>query len=502
MEHIYHIRYQFNIKGKSIRAISKETGHDRETVKKFIEQENFSIPTPIKRTRTSKTTVYRNLVRQWLIDDQKAPRKQRHTARKVFNRLREIERRKGREIDVSERAIRDLVALLKVELGQNSMASLPLLHPAGEAQVDFGQTHFFERGISYVGYHLALTMPHSDAKFVQLFKGQTFECLAQGLMNIFNHIGFVPTIIRFDNMSTAVKAIKAYGEREVTDNFRRLQCHFGFESNFCNPASGNEKGSVENYVGYSRRNYFVPLPDILDLEEYNRELLKLCQEDLDHEHYKLERSVLDLFEEDKDVMKALPHSPFESSRYVLARTNAYGMAKFDANSYSTGGYLARCEVTLKVGAHTVTVFDDAMREVVTHHRLYGKGKESMFWGPYLEVLAKRPTALKYSGFYQGLPEGVQTFLSECDMPGKRKILNAVSTATRESGVEKSVSAMADALSFAPKDPDSFLSAYGFVLNQPFAVPKNEVPKHLPPLVEYELDFSAYGNLMGGTLCKR
>ena len=340
MEHIYHIRYQFNIKGKSIRAISKETGHDRQTVKKFIEQENFSIPTPIKRTRTSKTTVYRDLVRQWLIDDQKAPRKQWHTARRVFNRLREIERRKGQEIDVSERAIRDLVAMLKVELGQNSMASLPLLHPAGEAQVDFGQTHFFERGISYVGYHLALTMPHSDAKFVQLYKGQTFECLAQGLMNIFNHIGFVPTIIRFDNMSTAVKAIKAYGEREVTDNFRRLQCHFGFESNFCNPASGNEKGSVENYVGYSRRNYFVPLPDILDLEEYNRELLKLCQEDLDHEHYKLERSVLDLFEEDKAVMKALPHSPFESSRYVLARTNAYGMAKFDTNSYSI---LKSCE---------------------------------------------------------------------------------------------------------------------------------------------------------------
>lgn len=502
MEHIYHIRYEFNNKGKTIREISRETGHNRETVAKIVKQEDFRVPAPIKRSRTSKTDVYRDRVRQWLTDDQLAPRKQRHTARRVYHRLKEIEQLNGRTVDVSERSIRNLVVELKVELGQNEIASLPLLHPAGEAQVDFGQTSFFERGILHVGYHLALTMPHSDAKYVQLFKGQTFECLAQGLVDIFNHIGWVPAVIRFDNMSTAVKAIKAYGEREVTDNFRRLQCQLGFESNFCNPASGNEKGSVENYVGFSRRNYFVPLPDILDLVEYNRELLKRCDEELNREHYKLERSVLDLFEEDKAQMKPLPRYPFEVSRHVLARTNAYGMAKLDTNSYSTGGYLARREVTLKVGAHTVTVLDEAMREVVTHPRLYGKHKESMFWGPYLDVLAKRPAALKYSGFYEGLPEGVQEFLSVCDVPGKKQILSALSTATREEGIEKSVSALSEALSFSPKDSDSFVSAYGFVLNGALPVPKNEVPAHLPPLVEYELDFKDYGNLMGGALCKR
>ncbi|WFF72467.1 hypothetical protein P6M73_14485 [Proteiniclasticum sp. QWL-01] len=215
---------------------------------------------------------------------------------------------------------------------------------------------------------------------MQLFKGQTFECLAQGLIDIFHHIGGVPRVIRFDNMSTAVKAIKAYGEREVTDNFRRLQCHFGFESNFCNPNSGNEKGSVENYVGYSRRNYFVPVPEMTDLVMFNRELLPKCDKDLKREHYKLERLVSDLFEEDKIKLKPLPQYPFEVSKHVLCRTNAYGMAKFATNSYSTGGHLARRDVTLKVGAHTVTVLDPAQGEVVTHPRLYGKHKESMYWG--------------------------------------------------------------------------------------------------------------------------
>ena len=502
MEHIYHIRYEFNEKGKSIRQISRETGHDRQTVKKFVDQEDFSKPDPIKRSRSSKTDQYRDQVLQWLIDDQTAPRKQRHTARRVFHRLRQVEALQGREIAVSERSIRNLVVELRQQLGQTTVASLPLLHPAGEAQVDFGETSFYERGTLYEGYHLALTLPHSDAKYVQLFKGQTYECLAQGLMDIFQHIGGVPSPIRFDNMSTAVKAIKAHGEREVTDNFRRLQCHFGFESNFCNPNSGNEKGSVENYVGYSRRNYFVPLPQMLDLVEFNRELLPKCDEDLDREHYKLERWVSDLFEEDKIKLKPLPRYPFEVSRYVLCRTNAYGMAKFTKNSYSTAGHLARNEVTLKVGAHTVTVLDPAMREVVTHPRLYGKDKESMYWGPYLEVLAQRPTALKYSGFFEGLPDNVKQFLSECDLPGKKQILGAVSKATREEGIEKSVCALSDALSFTPKDADSFVSAYGFALQGPLKVPKNAVPADLPPLTDYELDFKAYGKLMGDVLCKR
>jgi len=120
------------------------------------------------------------------------------------------------------------VSDLRRELDQCNPASLPLYHPAGEAQVDFGKTCFYEKGIYYEGNHLAFSTPHSDGKYVQLFKGQNFECLGQGLENIFQHIGCVPARIWFDNMSTAVKAIKAQGERETTENFRRLQCHFGF----------------------------------------------------------------------------------------------------------------------------------------------------------------------------------------------------------------------------------------------------------------------------------
>lgn len=501
MEQVYHIKKLYNQKEKSISEIARTTGHDRKTVRKYLKQDNFSIPVPIKRIRHSKTDAYREIVKQWLLDDQTAPRKQRHTARRVYHRLQKLEEENGNQLNLSERSIRSLVKQLRSELDMSKLASLPLLHPAGEAQIDFGETHFYERGIYYKGYHLALTLPHSDAKFVQLFKGQNFECLAQGLINIFTHIAAVPTVIRLDNMSTAVKEILANGEREVTERFRRMQCHFSFDSNFCNPAAGHEKGSVENYVGYSRRNYFVPVPTFDDLEAYNRVLLQQCDKELDREHYKLEKTVRELYQEDLNQMRALPRYPFDGNQYLLARTNQYGMVRYKTNSYSTGGSLARQEVTLKVGAYTVTVFDRELKEVVTHKRLYGKNKESMVWGPYLDVLAKRPMALKYSGFFQNLPQDVRAFFDKCDIPGKKQILKVVATTSREAGMTRSINAMSNALTFKPQDPDNFIAAYSFALNRPDSIPKNKVPDDLPILNDYDLDFSAYGNLMGGALCR-
>ncbi len=500
MEHVYNIRYEYYDNGKSVREIARSTGHDRETVNKYISQENFSLPTPVKHKRKSKTDNYRDQVRKWLIADEKAPRKQHHTAKRVYDRLKEKEETENRTLDVSDRAIRDLVADLKHELNQQKTASLPLLHPAGEAQVDFGKTHFYEKSVYYEGNHLALTLPHSDAKYVQLFKGQNFECLAQGLKNIFDHIGYVPTVIRFDNMSTAVKTIMAQGEREVTDNFRRMQCHFGFESNFCNPESGHEKGSVENYVGYSRRNYFVPVPQMYDLEEYNRDLLKACDKNLMREHYKHEQQVWQLFEEDKASMKPLPRYDFDACRYVLAKTNQYAMVKFQKNNYSTAGNMAHQEITLKLDAYHVTVLNDRMQPIVAHKRLYGKNKESMIWGPYLDVLAKRPMALKYSGFFKGLPDSVRHFLDACNLDDKKQVLKAVAQTCREKGMDKSVDALRDAVKLEPKDADALISAYAFVLNKPGQIPKNDVPEYIPQLKDYALDFTAYAKLMGGPQC--
>lgn len=269
MEHIYHIRYEYFDVGKSIRQIAKETGHDRATVKKYVEKENFNQSPTVKRTRSCRSDAYCEQIKKWLKEDEDAPRKQRHTARRIYQRLVEEAGLKDQVFDLSERTVCRIVASIKKELGQVEMVALPLLHPPGEAQADFGETTFIERGISYTGYHLAVTFPHSDAKFTQLFKGQNSDCLE-----------------------------------------------------------------------HSRRNYFVPVPEFDDLEVYNKNLLLRCEAELDREHYKHERKVRDLFEEDKRRMKPLPSYPYETYHYVPAMTNNYGMVKYKTNSYSTAGNLA------------------------------------------------------------------------------------------------------------------------------------------------------------------
>ena len=172
MEQAYYIRNKYRREDKSFRQIARETKHDFATVKKYVEMENFSPSPPIKRNRKGKATKYREIVLKWLKEDELAPRKQRHTAHRVFTRLREHAQNQGKELDISERSVRNLVAALKSEITAKQPVYLPLTHPAGEAQVDFGDTVFFEQGIRYEGHHLSVTFPHSDAPFVQLFKGE------------------------------------------------------------------------------------------------------------------------------------------------------------------------------------------------------------------------------------------------------------------------------------------------------------------------------------------
>jgi transposase len=181
------------------------------------------------------------------------------------------------------------VAERRRERYQEINAALPLEHRWGEAQADFGEADFVENGMLCHGAYLVVSFPKSNAGYLQLFGGQNLECLLTGLIAIFNHFGGLPTKMWFDNASTMVSRILKNGERKLTDGFLRFQEHFGFEAVFCNPASGNEKGNVENKVGYHRRNLLVPIPELKSIEAYNEELLKRCEVDHRREHYRNEK---------------------------------------------------------------------------------------------------------------------------------------------------------------------------------------------------------------------
>jgi transposase len=157
---------------------------------------------------------------------------------------------------------------------QDGGGYLPLEHSPGEAQADFGSfTYQDEKGVEQEGFFLALSFPYSNASYSQVVPGKTQECLLQGLKQIFEYIGGVPKQIWFDNLSATVTSIHRNGKRTLNELFQKFVLHYNFQYEFCNPNSGHEKGHVENKVGYIRRNFFVPLPVIPDIEEYNRTLL-------------------------------------------------------------------------------------------------------------------------------------------------------------------------------------------------------------------------------------
>jgi transposase len=318
MDEINHIKYLRDKKGQSLRGIVKETGYAFETVKKYAEKEDFNVVHHQQRRR-SKLDPYKAQIDEWLTNDLKEKPKQRHTAKRVYDRLRKMY---GSEFKVSERTVRYYVSAKKKELYDSNDCSIPLDdHPPGEAQADFGTADFIENGERFTGLYLTLSFPYSNAGFTQVFKGQNLECLQTGLRNIFEYTGEVPEGILFDNPPTIVKKILEHGNREVTESFKRFALHYGFKSNFCNPGRGQEKGHVENKVGYSRRNFFVPVPEFKNLNEFNKNLFEEAEQDMQRKHYKKGSFIADLFAEDQAAMHKLPETPFEIGRYKKVKAD-------------------------------------------------------------------------------------------------------------------------------------------------------------------------------------
>ena len=301
MDEIKSIRKRYFEEGISIKKIGEETGRDRKTIRKYME------------------------------NDKQQRIKQRHTAKRIHKRL--IEEYKNTGYDCSYRTIASYVSLKKSQIYSGKKAYLPLEHSPGEAQVDFGSADFIEHGIRYSGYYLTVSFPYSNAGFIQLFKGETFECLSEGLKNIYMHIGGVPHTQWFDNASSMVIKVLKNHKRQLREPFIRFCEHYGFEAVFCNANAGHEKGSVENKVGYLRRNLLVPVPEFDDIDIFNKSLLSMCEKDMMREHYKRNADIASLFKEDCNAFNPLSSTEFNCSTYISVRTDKYG--KFTLNGIHT-----------------------------------------------------------------------------------------------------------------------------------------------------------------------
>jgi transposase len=503
MTEVHNLRRLYYDEGKSITEISKETGRDRKTIRMYLEKENWNETQAVSLAGVEfpKLDPFKADIDSWLTEDKKARRKQRHTARRVYQRL--LEKYKE-NFTCSYRTVAGYVSMSKKEIFGQRAGYLPLEHIPGEAQGDFGDAEYYAGGHHYSGKHLNLSFPHSNKGYFQLFKGENQECLFEGLIIIFEHIGGVPPRIWFDNTRTIVTKVLKDGGRTLTDDFLRFSEHYGFEAVFCNVEAGHEKGNVESKVGYHRRNWLVPVPRFERLSEFNQGLLQTCDEDAEREHYRKESTIAELYVADKAALLALPAVPLDVSKYLTVRTNGYGRFYLDngLHEYSVSPQYANSRVMVKITASEVIPLDKSHQPIVKHERLYGDTRQqSMQWLPYLTQLSRSPNALKYTGIYPMLPETLKDYLDKCGRSDKGKILRVIAALTERNDFEGALETVDDALKYAATDIDSLINLHNRIYGEipelaPMALPGNipELMKVTPNLAAYDIRLAKAGEI--------
>ena len=327
------------------------------------------------------------IIHEMLRQDQQAPKKQRHTAQRIFDRLRDEHQYAG-----GLTIVKDAVRTWKQ--GQAEVF-VPLAHRPGEAQVDFGEAQVTLRGESVKVAMFVMTLPYSDAIFCQVFAHECTETFQEGHKRAFGFFGGVPRRISYDNSKIAVAKITGGRGREVTREFQRLAAHYLFEHHFCLVRRPNEKGHVENLIGYARRNYLVPVPETDSLEGLNLVLEQRCRQDLSRQLRGKPGPKADLLTAEQAWFLALPQQEFEARRVKPVHANSLSLVRFDGNDYSVPTQYAYHDVTVIGGMEEVRLVV-ADRLVARHPRHWGKEHTEFNPIHYLALLERKPGALDYA----------------------------------------------------------------------------------------------------------
>ncbi len=498
MDQLHDIRFRFYEKGENVSQIAESLHLDWRTVRKYIDQNDFnkSAPKPaMDKKFCPKLDPYKVIIDSWLNEDKSAPRKQRHTAKRVFQRLT----KEVTGFDCSYRTVATYYAVKHREVfKQNKNAYLPLVHQAGEAQVDFGTAEFYENGRKLTGKYLEVSFPYSNKGFLQLFYGENMECLLEGLDAIFRHIGCVPAELWFDNTTVIVTDVIRGGGRKLTDKFERFREHYRFKSVFMNPGAGHEKGNVECKVGYQRRNFMVPVPRFLALSDYNRQLLSLCEEDAQRGHYRHNETIEERFQADIKACHKLPVIAFDLTGHQTLKTDKWAKVYLNKSlhEYSVAPKYAQCPVHLVLTSSTVMIQDENYREIVRHRRLYGNTKQQqMDWLPYLKQLSLRPRALKYTGIYELMPASMQTYLATCSNSEVGQILKILSELTDRTGFESALNTVNHAITYQVRDADSLSSLYRRLYSDIPELPAMYLHSGIPQMQPMRPNLIAYDTLL-------
>jgi transposase len=386
MEQWLAIRRRVLVEGVSKRQILRETGLHGQTLEKIL---HHSSPPGYRRrkpVRKPKIEPYLARIAQIIESDKDLPRKQRHTAKRVWERL-QSEGFTGRYTIVKD-AVRQIKAA-------RQDVFMPLAHQPGEAQVDFGQALVCMDGMLRKVSFFVMVLPHSDGMFVMAFPRECTETFWAGHVQAFEFFGFVPRRISYDNAKVQVASIIGPRERNFTQGFQQLMSHYLFEPHFCLVRRANEKGVVEGVVKYSRLNFFVPVPQVRDFDELNSYLLACCRSDLDRQLRGKTATKRQLLAEDKTAGLALPNNPFDCLRKTSCFANSQSLIRFDTNDYSVPVDYAHRAVVIQANWRQVRLYHD-YRLIAEHARCWEHEKHIFNPLHYLRLLQRKPGSLDHA----------------------------------------------------------------------------------------------------------
>ena len=377
--------------------MAREFGLARVTVRKML---GHSIPPGYRRQhppKRPKLGPWLGVIDAILEDDKNQPKKQRHTAKRIFDRLRAEHAYTG-----GYTIVKDYVRA--ATLRQREMF-IPLTHAPGTAQADFGEALVVIAGVEQKAHYLAIDLPHSDDGFVMAFPAETTEAFLEGQVRAFEYFGGVPSTILYDNPKLAVARILGDGTRQKTRAFAELQSHYLFAEKFGRPAKGNDKGKVEGIVGYVRRNYMVPIPRAASWEELNEQLLEQCRARRARRLRGHEETIGERFERDRAAFLPLPASEYEACEIKTAQVSSLSLVRYRTNDYSAPTEYGYRDVLVKGYVHEVVVICGS--EVIARHpRSYERADVVFEPRHYLALLERKPRALDQAAPLAGweLPE--------------------------------------------------------------------------------------------------
>jgi transposase len=378
------VRRAVQVDGLSEREAARQFGISRETVRKMLRYAlppGYSRQQPIQRPKLG---AWLGIIDQILGDDNARPAKQRHSAKRIFERLRDEYAFPG-----GYTIVKDYVRQRK--LSQREMF-VPLAHPPGNAQADFGEALVVIGGVEQKAHYFCMDLPQSDDCFVIAFPGETTEAFLEGHIQAFAYFGAVPQTILYDNTKLAVAQILGDGTRQRTRAFSELQSHYLFAERFGRPGKGNDKGKVEGLVGYARRNFLVPVPRCSSWQELNAQLIEQCRKRRERRLRGHEQTIGERFEKDREVLLPLPPVPYEACEKRTTRVTSLSLVRYRSNDYSVPTAYGHREVLIKGYVHAVVICSGS--EIIARH-IRSYEREDMIFDPlhYLALLEQKPNAL-------------------------------------------------------------------------------------------------------------